>query len=123
MDQAGVARLVVTAPANVTWLTGFDGSSACALVEPDRVVLVTDRRYAEVAAELCADGMLDLVVVEQTYDETIVGLIAAGTSPAGIEAGHLTVQRQRWLTAALGAGGWRADGSFGRRTSSRPDGL
>jgi Xaa-Pro aminopeptidase len=110
MEQAGVARLVVTAPANVTWLTGFDGSSACAVVEPDRVVLVTDRRYAEVAADLCADGTLDLVVVEQTYDETLAGLIAAGSSPAGIEAGHLTVQRQRWLTAAVAAGGWRAEG-------------
>ena len=48
-------------------------------------------------------------LVEQTYDETLAGLIAAGPRPIGIEAGHLTVQRQRWLTAALAAGGWRPD--------------
>lgn len=105
MVRAGVTRLVVTSPPNVTWLTGFDGSAACAVVEPDRVVLVTDRRYAEAATALAADGAVNLVLVEQTYDETLASLIAAGTAPAGIEAGHLTVQRQRWLAAVLAAGG------------------
>ena len=73
MAQAGVARLLVTAPPNVTWLTGFDGSSACAVIEPDCVVLVTDRRYADMAADLTADGAVNLAVVEQTYDETWPG--------------------------------------------------
>jgi len=107
MAQAGVARLVVTSPHNVTWLTGFDGSAACAVVEPDRVVLVTDRRYVEVATALVVDGALDLVIVEQTYDETLASLLAASPTPAGIEAGHLTVQRHRWLAGALAAAGWR----------------
>ena len=39
----------------------------------------------------------------------MAGLIAGGPSPIGVEAGHLTVQRQRWLTAALAGGGWRPD--------------
>jgi Xaa-Pro aminopeptidase len=109
MQQVGVTRLAVTALPNVTWLTGFDGSTACALVEPERVVLVTDRRYAEVAAALTADGVLDVVTVEQTYDETLVELLAAGSAPVGVEAGHLTVQRQRWLTAVLAARGRSGD--------------
>ena len=109
MAQAGVARLLVTSPPNVAWLTGFDGSSACAVIEPDRVVLVTDRRYADMAADLTADGAVGLAIVEQTYDETLAGLIAGGTSPIGVEAGHLTLQRQRWLSAALAGAGWRPD--------------
>lgn len=108
MSQVGVARLVVTTPPNVTWLTGFDGSAACAVVEPDRVVLVTDRRYAEMGAALTEGGVLELVLVEQTYDETLAALIGSAPADAGIEAGHLTVQRQRWLSSTLAATGWQA---------------
>ena len=38
---------LVTAPANVRYLTGFDSSNAALLVEPDRVRLYSDFRYAE----------------------------------------------------------------------------
>jgi Xaa-Pro aminopeptidase len=39
--------LLVSAPANVRYLTGFVSSNAALLVEPDRVRLFTDFRYAE----------------------------------------------------------------------------
>jgi Xaa-Pro aminopeptidase len=39
--------LLVTAPANVRYLSGFVSSNAALLVEPDRVRLFTDFRYAE----------------------------------------------------------------------------
>lgn len=38
---------LVTAAANVRYLTGFDSSNAALLVEPDRVRLYSDFRYAE----------------------------------------------------------------------------
>jgi Xaa-Pro aminopeptidase len=41
--------LLVSAPANVLYLTGFSSSNAAVLVEPDRVVLFSDFRYAEAA--------------------------------------------------------------------------
>ncbi|MFL5930927.1 MAG: M24 family metallopeptidase [Gaiellaceae bacterium] len=41
--------LLVSAPANVRYLTGFVSSNAALLVEPDRVRLFTDFRYAEAA--------------------------------------------------------------------------
>ncbi len=44
---AGLAEpLLVTTPANVRYLTGFESSNAAALVEPDRVRLFADFRYA-----------------------------------------------------------------------------
>jgi Xaa-Pro aminopeptidase len=52
--------LLVTAPANVLYLTGFESSNAAVLVEQDRVRLFTDFRYAERARELAGVG------VEQT---------------------------------------------------------
>jgi Xaa-Pro aminopeptidase len=39
--------LLVTAPANVFYLTGFSSSNAALLVEPERVQLFTDFRYAD----------------------------------------------------------------------------
>ncbi len=101
-------RLLVTSLPNTAWLTGFDGSTACALIDPDRVVLITDRRYAEAAERLTVDGAIDVVVVAKTYDETLRDLLASRPGPVGIEAGHLTVQRQRWLAASLTALGWPA---------------
>ena len=41
--------LLVSAPANVRYLTGFVSSNAALLVEPERVRLFTDFRYAEAA--------------------------------------------------------------------------
>jgi Xaa-Pro aminopeptidase len=52
---AGVDWLLVSAPLNVRWLTGFTGSNAVALcpADPGRnpAVLITDFRYTEQAAE------------------------------------------------------------------------
>jgi Xaa-Pro aminopeptidase len=44
--------LLVTAPVNVRYLTGFESTNAAVLVEPERVRLFTDFRYAERAREL-----------------------------------------------------------------------
>src|SRR5207247_4572535 len=41
--------LLVTAPANIVYLTGFESSNAAVLVEPERVRLFSDFRYAEAA--------------------------------------------------------------------------
>ena len=47
--------LLVSAPANVVYLTGFSSSNAALLVEPERVQLFSDFRYAEAAREV--DGV------------------------------------------------------------------
>ena len=110
MASVGLTRLIVTAPANVMWLTGFAGSSGAVLVEPDGVTLVTDRRYADEGEALSAAAGLRVAMVAQTYDETLADLIQKGEDAIGFEAGHLTVHRQRWLRATLEAVGWSADG-------------
>ena len=43
---------LVTAPVNVRYLTGFDSSNSALLVEPDRVRLFSDFRYAEAGKEV-----------------------------------------------------------------------
>jgi Xaa-Pro aminopeptidase len=44
--------LLVSAPVNVRYLTGFESTNAALLVEPDRARLFTDFRYAERAREV-----------------------------------------------------------------------
>ena len=109
MASVGLTRLLITAQANVAWLTGFGGSAGAVLVEPDGLTLVTDHRYAEECQALAAAAGLRVVVVAQTYDETLAGLIRAGEDLIGFEAGHLTVHRQRWLRATLEGVGWPPD--------------
>jgi Xaa-Pro aminopeptidase len=109
MASLGLTRLAVTAQANVTWLTGFGGSSGAVMVEPDAVTLVSDQRYADDCRAISAAAGLRVALVEQTYDETLAALIQKGDDPVGFEAGHLTVHRQRWLRASLEAAGWPAD--------------
>ncbi len=45
--------LVVTKPANVTYLTGFLGDDSWALITPRSMYLVTDSRYTEQATKEC----------------------------------------------------------------------
>jgi Xaa-Pro aminopeptidase len=103
----GLERLLVTALPNVAWLSGFHGSAGAVLLEPDRVALVIDRRYEE-AADGCRAAGIAIVLVEQTYDETLVPLLAGSELDVGFEAVHLSVQRHRWLEASLAARGWPA---------------
>ena len=59
IDAAGVDALLVTALANVRYLTGFTGSAGVLLVTGGTAVLVTDGRYRTQAAEQLAAAGLD----------------------------------------------------------------
>ena len=99
----GVERLLVTTLPNVTWLTGFDGSAAAVLVGPDTLRLITDARYRDAANEIAerVGEHLSTVLVEDTYDETIVRLMADERMPVAFEAGSVTVAQLNWWAATL----------------------
>ena len=101
-----VEALLVTSRSNIFYLTNFTGSSAIAVVTPDRLHFVTDFRYVtavealQQSAEACPD--LQLTVVDGTYDATLVRLLASlKLSRVGFEAAHLTVSRHNWLVEQL----------------------
>ena len=57
LDDAGCDALLVTHLTNIRYLTGFTGSAALLLVQPDALTFVTDGRYEEQAAgQLAAAG-------------------------------------------------------------------
>jgi Xaa-Pro aminopeptidase len=53
LAESNADCLVVTKPANVTYITGFTGDDSWAVVLPKKVVLVTDSRYTEQAKHQC----------------------------------------------------------------------
>lgn len=108
---AGVDWLLVSAPLNVRWLTGFTGSNAVALcpANPGRspAVLLTDFRYSEQAAEQ-APGVWQVEVVKN--DLLGAGLAEAfpvaddgsdGCGSIGYDDRHVTVAQLAALETAL----------------------
>jgi Xaa-Pro aminopeptidase len=87
--------LLVSDPANVRYLSGLDSSNAALLVEPDRVRLFTDFRYAESARAV--DGA-EFVEAKRDLYQTLAEVLS-GT--IGFEGSSLTYERH----ARLHAGG------------------
>ena len=102
----GLDALVVTARPNVLYLTNFTGSAGLVVVTPERLIFVTDSRYVTafhgMKGTLHECPALELVTVENSYDETVGALLAAGSAARiGIEAENLSVSRYNWLSATL----------------------
>lgn len=86
--------LLVTNPVNVAYLFGFKSSNAALLVEPDRVRLFTDFRYAEAARSV--DG----VEFEETKRALLWDLSSRLSGRIGFEADY--VSYAGWETLAAG---------------------
>lgn len=83
--------MLVTNPATVRWLTGFQGSFAMTLVSGDRAVFVTDSRY-KVAAEAGIEGFeVETFAAPKTAKDFLKDLLTKlGVKRLGFEASHLT---------------------------------
>jgi Xaa-Pro aminopeptidase len=86
--------LIVTTPANVRYLTGFVSSNVSLVVEPDRVRLFTDFRYAE-AARAIPD-----VEFAETRRDVITHMAEFLSGTYGFESPHLTYQKYEQLRDA-----------------------
>src|SRR6478672_7535479 len=83
--------LIVTTPANVRYLTGFVSSNVSVVVEPERVRLFTDFRYAEAAR-----AIPDVEFVE-TRREVIAHMAEFLSGNFAFESSHLTYQSYEQL--------------------------
>jgi Xaa-Pro aminopeptidase len=86
--------LLVTSAFNVLYLTGFQSSNAALLVEPDRVRVFSDFRYAEAARAL--EG----AEFTQVPRNLFVGVAEALSGRVGFEADAITYAQHETLGAA-----------------------
>jgi Xaa-Pro aminopeptidase len=105
-ERSGIDALIVLALPNVEYVTNFSGSAGIVVVSADRLILLTDSRYATVCAETRGTPhecpAMELAIVEGSYDSALADLVSAGGWPrVGFEAAHLTVSRHEWLNATL----------------------
>jgi Xaa-Pro aminopeptidase len=103
---AEVDALVVSDLTNLRWLTGFSGSAGVAVLDAERLVVITDGRYdVQARTQLAASGVTGEVFVGTTQDELLTLLAgAAAHARVGFEAAHTSVStHQRWQAALTGA--------------------
>jgi Xaa-Pro aminopeptidase len=90
--------ILITHPANVTYLTGFTGEASYLVLSPKTAVLVTDSRFEDQAKEDCPelgkpDG-LDLFVRRHdasTPEAAATVLSKTGAKAVGIEGTRITI--------------------------------
>ncbi|HYI62087.1 MAG TPA: aminopeptidase P family protein [Acidimicrobiales bacterium] len=97
-DGPGIDALLVTDLTNVRYLTGFTGSAARLLVTADRLLLVTDGRYAVQAPDEVAASGVDVAVevagTQADQDAILAGAVPPGAR-LGLEAASVTWAAQR----------------------------
>lgn len=88
------------AMADVSWLTGYRGSSGLALVGPGARFFLTDFRYLEAASEAVPESF---EVVDATRDmvKTLAGLLE-GRGTVGVDESRTSVEVHRKLSEAVG---------------------
>jgi Xaa-Pro aminopeptidase len=112
LPDSEIDALVVTAGANVRYLTGFTGSAGILVVSADAALLTTDGRYRTQAAEQLAGagtaGAVDIVVGgAEAQRAAVAGAVQAARGPstvpvrAGLEAEAVSWAAQRRWTEVL----------------------
>ena len=99
LADLGADAVLVTAPSDVRWLTGFAGSNGTVLLgaDPDADLLITDGRYRERVRDLA----LPHVETARRVPEVLADL---GPVRLAVDAEHLTLAAGERLRAALSDG-------------------
>ena len=92
LAETGLAAFAANTPANVAYLTGFEGvfdaeAASVALVRPDGLMILTDGRYVEAVQTAAAGGPWDVRTARDGVWAAVVAELAEGASPGrlGIE--------------------------------------
>jgi Xaa-Pro aminopeptidase len=98
LDALDAATFLVTSPVNVRYLTGFESSNAAALIGADRVILVTDGRYIEVARAV--EGVEVVESARELPPYLGARLAELAEPPVAFEAAHVTYAAHEALAAS-----------------------
>jgi len=109
MQQLKLNAMLLTVPADLSYLTDFNGDDSIGLITADRVYLVTDFRYSQ-QAKLEA-GWTDLQVREGDMAETLAKVLKSSKAERiGFEANGATVGQIKAIERALDAAKKKGNG-------------
>jgi Xaa-Pro aminopeptidase len=97
-----VDALVVTAPSDVRWASGFSGSVGTLLITGRQTVLVVDSRYGDQAREQCADCEIVVANSPEARDEALVRALR-GVDAVGFDDKRTSYAEWRRLESTLGS--------------------
>ncbi len=100
LRKAEIDLLLVSAPVNVRYLTGFTGSNGLALVGPHTRTFITDFRYVEQAAEE-VERSFERVRAPQELVEAIADALPEEALRMGFEDAHVSVRAHERLRELL----------------------
>ena len=99
LPERGLDAMLISAPENRHYLSGFTGSAGYLLLDPERRVLVTDSRYSEQATNQALD--CQVLRVRSGWEWLLEMLKEGGTRRLGIESQHMTVATYNGLLDAF----------------------
>jgi len=102
LTEHSLPALLVSSPLNISYLSGFTGSSGYLLITETEAILLTDGRYTVQAAEECPDLTIE-ATAQRGYLDALRDLIQHhNLTSFGIEGEDLTVTRINLLQERLG---------------------
>ncbi len=102
-DELKIDALLVSAPPNVRYLSGFTGDNGLLLATPESLTLFTDPRFTIQASEECTCDVK--IVAKGPLDQSALSLAARKRRKRiGFEAGRLLYDVYRRMQAALPSG-------------------
>jgi Xaa-Pro aminopeptidase len=102
-EELKIDALLVSAPPNVRYLSGFTGDNGLLLVTPESTTLFTDPRFTIQASEECACDVK--IVAKGPLDQAALALAARKRiKRIGFEAGRLLYETYQRMQAALRSG-------------------
>jgi len=102
-DELKIDALLVSAPPNVRYLSGFTGDNGLLLVTPESTTLFTDPRFTIQASQECTCGVI--IVRKGPLDQAALALAARKRRKRiGFEAGRLLFDVYQRMQAALPSG-------------------
>lgn len=100
MLELGLQAFLVTSLAHIRYLFGFTGSNALALIDAERAVLVTDRRYTQQAKDEVTNAEV-VVAPHDLFSEIKEKKLVPPGRKLGFEAAHLSVKYYTQLRKKL----------------------
>ena len=99
LPEREVDALLISAPENRRYLSGFTGSAGYLFITPERAVLVTDSRYTEQATNQAPD--FQVKQVRGGWDWLLEQLKETGVKRVGFESRDMTVATYNSLVGAV----------------------